>query len=52
MMPFKNKRMGSLLLIAVVFLIIVMVSAHVFGAVFLSNAVVGTSPCTVRFCMS
>jgi phosphotransferase system glucose/maltose/N-acetylglucosamine-specific IIC component len=41
MMPFKNKRMRPLLLIAVAFLIIVMVSAHVFGAVFLSNAIVG-----------
>ena len=41
MMPFKNKRMGPLLLIAVAFLIIFMVSAHVFGAVFLANAVVG-----------
>lgn len=41
MMPFKNKRLGPLLLIAVAFLIIFMVSAHVFGAVFLANAVVG-----------
>jgi phosphotransferase system glucose/maltose/N-acetylglucosamine-specific IIC component len=41
MMPFKNKRMGPLLLIAVAFLIMIMVSAHVFGAVLLSNAVIG-----------
>ncbi len=41
MMPFKNKRLGPLLLIAVAFLIIIMVSAHVFGAVLLSNVVVG-----------
>jgi hypothetical protein len=43
MMPFKHKRLRPLLLIAVAFLIIFMVSAHVFGAVFLSNAVVGAS---------
>jgi len=41
MMPFKHKRLGSSLLIAVAFLIIFMVSAHVFGAVLLSNAVIG-----------
>lgn len=41
MMPFKHKRMRLLLLIAVALLIIFTVSAHVFGAVFLSNAVVG-----------
>lgn len=41
MMLFKHKRLGPLFLIAVVFLIIFMVSAHVLGAVFLSNAVVG-----------
>ncbi len=41
MMPFKHKKRGLLLLIAVAFLIIFMVSAHVFGAVFLSNTVLG-----------
>ena len=41
MMPFKSKRLGPLLLIGVAFLIIFMVSAHVFGAVLLSNAVIG-----------
>jgi uncharacterized membrane protein YdjX (TVP38/TMEM64 family) len=41
MMLFKHKRIGPLLLIAVAFLIIFMVGAHVVGAVLLSNAVVG-----------
>jgi len=40
-MPFKNKRMGPFLLIAVAFLILVMISAHVFGAALLSNMVFG-----------
>ena len=39
---FQEQEDGGLLLLrAVTFLIIVMVSAHVFGAVLLSNAVVG-----------
>ena len=40
-MPFKHKRMGPFLFIAVAFLIIFMVSAHVFGAVLLSNTIMG-----------
>lgn len=42
MIHFKNKRTGPLLLTAVAFLIIFMIGAHVFGAVLLSNAVIGT----------
>lgn len=41
MRHFKNKRIGAFLLIAVVCLIIFMIGAHVFGAVLLSNAVIG-----------
>jgi hypothetical protein len=41
MTHFKNKRMGPLLLMAVVFLIIIMGSVHAFGAMLLSHTVFG-----------
>ncbi len=41
MIHFKNKRIGAPLLIAVACLSIFMIGAHVFGAVLLSNAVIG-----------
>jgi hypothetical protein len=39
MMPFKNKKIGPLLPLAVAFLILIMISVHAFGAVLLSNMV-------------
>lgn len=39
MTHFKSKKIGPFLLLAVGFLIILMMSAHVFGAVFLSNMI-------------
>lgn len=41
MTHFKNKRMGPLLLMTMVFLIISMGSVHPFGAILLSNTVFG-----------
>ncbi|MBO0793633.1 MAG: hypothetical protein J2P36_22145 [Ktedonobacteraceae bacterium] len=41
MMHLKNKKRGPILLIAVAFLIIIMISAHAFGTVLLSNMILG-----------
>ena len=41
-MPFKNRKMGPFLLIIVIFLILLMISVHAFGAILFSNMVFGT----------